>query len=255
MSIVHQTTESYEIYGYPGPSPLLVTCEHASNRIPAPLRTSQMDREWLATHWGWDIGARTVCREIIRQTHSIGVFSRFSRLLADANRAPSHEHLVRCAVEGHVLSFNSRLTIEEVDRRIERYHVPYHAAVDRTMADRQKYPGEVMLLAVHSFTPQLGSDKREMDVGVLFDHYEPVALRLRDEIKAEGLKVALNEPYSGRNGLMYAAHLHGSSHGTVHLELELNQALINTPAAARKMGRLLTRALGRVRLRQSRPSD
>jgi predicted N-formylglutamate amidohydrolase len=67
--------------------------------------------------------------------------------------------------------------------------------------------------------------------------------------------VALNEPYSGRNGLMYAAHLHGTSHGAVHLELELNQALISTPAAARKMGRLLTRALGRVRLRQSRPSD
>ena len=252
MSIVHQTYESYEIYGYPGPSPLLVTCEHASNRIPAPLRTSKEDREWLSTHWGWDIGARTVCRELIRQTHSIGVFSRFSRLLTDANRAPNHEHLVRCAVEGHVLSFNSRLTIEEVDRRIERYHAPYHAAVDRTMADRQKHPGEVMLLAVHSFTPQLGTEKRTMDVGVLFDHYEPIALRLRDEIAAEGLNVVLNEPYSGRNGLMYAAHLHGSSHGAVHLELELNQALISTPAEARKMGRVLTRALGRVRLRQGR---
>ena len=44
-----------------------------------------------------------------------------------------------------------------------------------------------------------------MDVGVLFDPYEPVARRFRDEIAAEGLKVALNEPYSGRNGLMYAA--------------------------------------------------
>jgi predicted N-formylglutamate amidohydrolase len=251
MSIVHQTCESYEIYGYIGPSPLLVTCEHASNRIPAPLRTSKMDREWLATHWGWDIGARTVCRELIRQTHSIGVFSRFSRLLADANRDPNHETLVRCAVEGHILSFNSRLTIEEVDRRIERYHVPYHAAVDRTMADRQKHPGEVMLLSVHSFTPQLGSEKRTMDVGVLFDHHEPVARRLQVEIAAEGLRVELNQPYSGRNGLMYAAHLHGSSHGAAHLELELNQALLSTPADARKMGRILSRALGRMRLRQN----
>ena len=254
MSIVHQITESYEIYGYPGQTPLLITCEHASNRIPAPLRTTASDRQWLSTHWGWDIGARTVCREIIRQTQSIGVFSRFSRLLADANRAPRHEHLVRCAVEGHVLSFNSRLTIEEVDRRLENYHVPYHAAVDRTMADRLKHPGEVILLAVHSFTPQLGDEKREMDVGVLFDQYDSVALRLRDELEAEGLRVALNEPYSGRNGLMYAAHLHGSAHNAVHLELELNQALIGNAADARKMGRLLTRALSRLRIRQIRPT-
>lgn len=254
MSIIHEVYESHEFYGYLGTGPMVVTCEHASRRIPAPLRTNANDREWLSTHWGWDIGARTVCREIIRQTKSIGIFARFSRLLADANRHPAHEHLVRCAVEGQVLSFNQRLTIEEVDRRIEHYHAPFHAAVDRVMTDRMRLDADVLLLAVHSFTPQYGDEKRTMDIGVLFDHHEPIAHRLRDEIAAEGLNTVLNEPYSGQNGLMYTAHRHGTTNGAVFLELEINQALIGTPAQARAVGRALTRALNRLRIRGLRHS-
>lgn len=252
MSIIHEIYESHEVYGVPGPAPMILTCEHASRRIPAPLRTTAVDREWLSTHWGWDIGARTVCREMIRQTDSLGVFARFSRLLADANRHPDHEHLVRCAVEGQVLSFNQSLTIEEVDRRIETYHAPFHAAVDRIVCERMRQEGDVLLLAVHSFTPQMGDEKRTMDLGVLYDHHEPIAIRLRDEIAAEGFNTALNEPYSGRNGLMYSAHRHGTTNGAVFLELEINQALISTPAQARAMGRALTRAFGRLRIRNNR---
>ena len=245
----YERYESHEVYGFSEPGPLVVTCEHASKRVPAPLRTTEQDRAWLSTHWGWDIGARTVCREIIRQTRSVGVFSRFSRLITDANRAPDHAHLIRCAVEGEVLSFNSRLTIEEVDRRLETYHAPYHAAVDRIVEKRKADPSGMMLLSVHSFTPKFGEEVRQMDIGVLYDPFEAVAIRLRDEIAAEGLKVALNEPYSGRNGLMYSAHRHGTVHGALHLELEVNQALIGTPAGARNMGRLLTRALRRLKVR------
>jgi predicted N-formylglutamate amidohydrolase len=241
--------DSHEVYGYPGQGPYLLTCEHASNRVPAPLRTSAEDREWLQTHWGWDIGARTVTREIIRQTGSTGVFARFSRLVCDANRSPGDATLIRCAVEGRVLSFNEELHIEEVDRRLQSYHASYHAALERAVALRQGQPGDMMLLSMHSFTPDFGDEHREMDVGVLFHPYEGVARRLAKEIEAEGLSVALNEPYSARNGLMYAADRHGSTHGLVHLELELNQRCISSAADARRMGRALTRALGRLKTR------
>jgi len=244
--------DSHEVYGFSGPSPYLLICEHASNRVPAPLRTNTTDREWLATHWGWDIGIRSVCRELIRQSQSIGIFARFSRLICDANRAPEHPHLVRCAVEGQVLSFNQRLTIEEVDRRLHKYHAPYHAAVDLAVAERSKHEGNAILVAMHSFTPQLGEEKRWMDVGVLFDPFEPIARRLKAELDKEGLQVALNEPYSAKDGLMYAATRHGSAHGSVYLELEINQKLIDTPAGARKMGRTLHRALSRLHIRGAR---
>jgi predicted N-formylglutamate amidohydrolase len=88
-----------------------------------------------------------------------------------------------------------------------------------------------------------------MDVGVLFDPFESVAQRLKSEIASAGLIVALNEPYSARDGLMYAATRHGDEHGAVYLELELNQKLISTAADARKMGRILAGALQRIRIR------
>ena len=244
--------DSHEVYGYPGQGAYLLTCEHASNRVPAPLRTNASDRKWLQTHWGLDIGARTVAREIIRQTGSSGIFARFSRLVCDPNREPENPLLIRCAVEGAVLSFNQTLSIEEVDRRLETYHAPYHDALDRAVADRQGQPGDMMLLSVHTFTPVFGDEVRSMDIGVLFHPYEGIARRLAQEIRAEGFKVAMNEPYSAQNGLMYSASLHGMSHNAVHLELELNQKLLRTTAEARKMGSALVRALGRLRLRSGR---
>jgi len=88
-----------------------------------------------------------------------------------------------------------------------------------------------------------------MDVGVLFDPFEAVARRFAERIESEGFRVALNQPYSGRNGLMYSAHRHGIAHGVLHLELEINQALIGTTAGARKMGSCLTRALRSLKVR------
>lgn len=249
---IYQRADSHETYGWPGKGRFLITCEHASNRVPAPLRSSASDREWLATHWGWDIGARTVCREIIRQTGSFGVFSRFSRLVCDANRAPDNPSLIKCALEGDLLNFNAGLTIEEVDRRIGRYHAPYHQAVDQATAERLAQPGEVMLLAIHSFTPQLGDDVRTMDIGLLFNPFSEVAHRMAEEFRQEGLSVALNAPYSAFDGLMYAAERHGTNHQAVYLEVEINQKCISNAADARKMGSTLTRALERLRWRSPR---
>jgi hypothetical protein len=48
---------------------------------------------------------------------------------------------------------------------------------------------------------------------------------------------------------MYAADRHGSAHGAVYLELEVNQRNLRTTAEARKVGRALTRALARLKTR------
>ena len=166
MGRIYERFESHEIYGSSDPGPLVLTCEHASRRIPAPLRTTANDRKWLSTHWGWDIGARTVCP---RDDPTDWRSGRVRALLASGGRESSPEPRAPGALRrrGDVLSFNEGLTIEEVDRRLEKYHAPYHAAIDRVIGARMSQPGDVMLLAVHSFTPQLGDDRREMDVGLV----------------------------------------------------------------------------------------
>jgi predicted N-formylglutamate amidohydrolase len=248
-SAVHQVYEAYETYGYPGQGPYLITCEHASCRIPSPLRTDASDRAWLGTHWGWDIGARTVARELVRSSGSHSVMARFSRLVCDPNRDPVAGDFLRRRVEGIPLSFNMNVDQEEISRRLSLYHEPFHSAVDAGLRARLNTLGDVLLLSIHSFTPVFDHRLRTMDMGVLFNPYEAVALRLKTELEAEGFVTALNEPYSALNGMAYSVERHGTEHDVIYLELEVNQALICTPGRARKVARRLGDALSRLKLR------
>jgi predicted N-formylglutamate amidohydrolase len=98
-----------------------------------------------------------------------------------------------------------------------------------------------VLLSVHSFTPIWNGRMRAMDMGVLFDKFEPIAQRLAEELTKEGFQTALNEPYSALDGLNYAVSRHGTAHGLVYLELEMNQSLIRH-ARARPKGSGAARA-------------
>ena len=56
-----------------------------------------------------------------------------------------------------------------------------------------------------------------------------------------GFLVALNEPYSGREGLIYAAERHAGTHGRRALELEVRQDLATDPSARRQIVGALAR--------------
>ena len=242
LPLPHHVHEAYESYGQIGRGPLLLTCEHASRRVPAPLRSSAADRAALATHWGYDIGARTVTRALARSTCSAAFFTRYSRLVCDANRAPEADHYARTHVEGHAMSFNQRLTAAELQRRTDRYHQPYHQAISDALAAT---PGATVL-SVHSFTPVWDGVPRRLDAGVLFDAHDETAIKLAEALRAAGLRTELNEPYSGKQGLMYSPHRHGAAHQRLYLELELNQALISDSAAARRVAKVVATALAQV---------
>ena len=95
---------------------LVVTCEHASARVPAPLTTSDEDARWLDTHWGWDIGAAQLTRELVQRKACCAILARFSRLVCDANRAVGDGTFVRRDIQGQPLSFNAGLDDAEVAR-------------------------------------------------------------------------------------------------------------------------------------------
>jgi len=229
--------------------PLVVTCEHASNRVPAPLRVAAADRPYLESHWGWDIGAAAVARRLVEATGSVGVLAGFSRLVCDANRVWEAPGCIVEEVGGHRLTFNRDLDLVERQRRKDRCHDAFHGAVDDLVQARVQTGGDLGLLSIHSFTPELGDEVRTMEAGVLFDDHSATASRLRGALEAEGVATALNEPYTGADGeLIYSAARHGGGHGLAYLELELRQDLIDTPAGADAMALRLVRALDRVRM-------
>lgn len=215
-------------------SALLLTCEHASGAIPRALRADRADREILRTHRGIDIGAWDVAARLAGALGATAIGGRYSRLVADLNRAPGDPGLVLASVDGRPVGFNARLTPRDVGARVRRYHAPYHAEIDRQVARRLWGGLSPLLLSVHSFTPVLHGRPRNFDLGVLYGDNPNLARALAARLARIGFRVALNRPYSGRRGLIYAAARHGANYFVPYLELEVNQRLLRTAADARK---------------------
>ena len=219
--------------------PLVMTCEHASSRLPEWSATSA-DEPILCDHWGWDPGAADLTRALLRRLGGAAVLSRFSRLVCDPNRDPSDQTFVVETVEGHAISWNRGIDAQERQRRQQIYHEPYHQEIERILRGRVASQRPARLLSIHSFTPVYRGEKRDVEVGVLFDDHESSAHELIAEFKRVGLRTEANEPYSGYAGLIHAARRHGRRHRVVYLELEIRQDLIATPKKAAEMAEALS---------------
>lgn len=219
----------FTIVGERNCGPFIFSCEHASNALPESLHPTPNDRYFLNSHWGWDIGAKSVVEGLTLHFASQAILCNFSRLLIDTNRAPDRLDLIRTETEGHPLSFNQNLSKEEEENRFSQWYQPYHTAFDQLVASRSNHPSPVVLVSVHSFTPVWDAQVRTMDIGVLFDHHVEPGEGLAKHIEDAGFFVACNAPYTGKSGLMYSVEDKGLRHGCLSVELEINQTLICTP--------------------------
>jgi predicted N-formylglutamate amidohydrolase len=218
------------------------TCEHASNELPEWTLDPQ-DAPLVADHWGWDIGAADLTRALVELTGSCAVLSRFSRLVCDPNRDPGEPSFILAEIDGQVLALNARVDAAERLRRQQRYFDPYHDAIDHAIDARKRVGTAVHLCSIHSFTPVYLGRRRAMEIGVLFDDHDAHAWRLQGALAEQGFETALNAPYSGRDGLTYAARRHGRKSELVYLELEVRQDLIDTPQKAGAVADRVARAL------------
>lgn len=221
----------------PRASRVLLTCEHASDRIPDGWTWSPEDAHLEGTHWAYDLGAADLTRDLAAALKAPAVLSRFSRLLVDPNRAEDSPTLILGWAEGRPVALNQDVTVEERERRLRTLHRPYHEAVDASLAEAH---AEV-LFSVHTFTPVYEGVERWMEIGVLFDAEQGMAEALAEHLDGAGFAVGLNEPYSGRAGLIYAAHRHASTHGRRALEIEVRQDLAVRPDARTRIADAIAR--------------
>jgi predicted N-formylglutamate amidohydrolase len=227
----------------PGEGPVLLTCEHASNRLPPWLSWPVADRWVVGTHWAWDIGIAELTLQLADRLELTAVLAGFSRLVADPNRAPGDPTLIREEAHGRKIYLNQELDPGERARRMSLW-AAWHDGVEGVLA---RQPGRVVL-SMHSFTPHYeDNDPRTVEVGVLFDRDEAAAAVLAAALADEGLVVAMNEPYSGKNGLMYSVERHAAAGGgRIALELEVRQDLADDPFVRRLLVPALERAIRRA---------
>ncbi|HEX5656581.1 MAG TPA: N-formylglutamate amidohydrolase, partial [Polyangiales bacterium] len=189
-------------------------------------RWPEPDRRLVGTHWSYDLGAREVTLELARALNASAVLSRFSRLLVDPNRDEHHADAFRTLADGEPVLLNTGMTAEDRERRLAGYHRPYHEALDAALAAVDA----PILFSIHSFTPNYQGELRGVEIGVLFDHQEREAHQLGAVLSEEFERVAYNEPWSGRAGLIYSAERHSQKHGRLALELEVRQDRAVDPA-------------------------
>jgi predicted N-formylglutamate amidohydrolase len=227
--------------------PAVLTCEHASNRLPAGGRLDADERRILDSHWGWDIGAWSFTRGLAGELRTSAIGARWSRLWIDLNRRVDDPDLVRDRAGGLALSWNRRLSTGERERRVLEVHARYHEAIDRLIIRRLVRGSRPLLFAVHSFTPRLdGAPRRRFDAGVLFERDREPARLLAGRLRDAGLGVRYNAPYSGMAGMMYSVDRHGKHHGLPCLELELNQALFDRGAVPAGLTRVVADAIREI---------
>lgn len=218
----------FHVEGEDRPGRWLVTCDHASNRVPEWVNGGDLGiaAEDMARHIAWDVGAAGLARALAERLDSPALLSDFSRLVIDPNRGEDDPTLIMRLYDGTLIPANRHLTVADVEERLTRLYRPYHAAY-ACLADR--HPDRV-ILAIHSFTPCLqGRPPRPWHVGVLYSHLDerlsrPLIQRLRAE---PDLCIGDNEPYSGHLP-GDAIDRHALAHGRLNTLIELRNDLIAT---------------------------
>jgi predicted N-formylglutamate amidohydrolase len=200
---------------------VVLTCEHASEALPRGYAFTGSDARLAGTHWAVDLGARELVLALAAELAAPAVLSTTSRLFVDANREEGHPDLFRGIAEGAPVLLNQALDDGERARRVERYHRPFHSAVDACMAQMRPK----LLFSIHTFTPSYEGILRTVELGVLFNHEEQLARVLGSELARLGYLSQENEPWSGRAGLIYSAESHALRWGARPLELEVRQDL------------------------------
>lgn len=243
-------TAAVEIIGSDRSGRWVISCDHASNRVPEEvndgdlgLPKSDMDR-----HIAYDIGAKGLAVGLAEALNGPAVLSRFSRLVIDPNRGPQDPTLLMKLYDGTIIPANRDAGPEECTRRLHQYHHPFHAALGMLM----ERPDPV-LLSVHSFTPKLrGRLPRPWQIGVLSAEdrrlSDPLLNWLRSdpgfgawvqEISGTPICVGDNAPYAG--------HLPGDTvdrhalrDGHPNVLLELRNDLIETAQQQAEWAKRLT---------------
>ena len=76
------------VYNADAMTPLLLVCDHASNRIPARLGDLGVPPSCRERHIAYDIGAADVVIGLAERLDCRAVLAGYSRLVVDLNRAP-----------------------------------------------------------------------------------------------------------------------------------------------------------------------
>jgi len=235
-----------------GRSDYFLLCDHAGNRIPRSLGTLGLDRDALASHIAWDIGAGAVASALGDALDACVVLQPYSRLVIDCNRPPGSADSIVSVSECTTIPGNGSISRVEAAARETGIFVPYHARIRELLDARLRGGRRTLLIALHSFTPVYRGVARPWHAAVLYNRDPRLARLVAQALRNEGgLVVGENEPYAVNDDTDYAIPRYGEARGLAHVELEIRQDLIADAAGQSAWTERLARLLLHVHSRLS----
>ena len=204
---------------------LMLTCEHASNRLPAAFKKA-VPADVLKTHRAHDIGAVQIFRKLVKFAKpEFCCEGKFSRLFVDLNRTITNKSAFSEYYEA--LEASDKAAAEKAKAQATAYWKEYRECVEKFVAGNKG--AEIVHLGIHSFTPVLNGKVRNTDIGILYDPARPqeraYANDINDEIKRlyPDMKVRFNYPYKGTSDGLTTTLRKKFGQRYVGIEIEINQ--------------------------------
>ena len=207
--------------------PLLLVCDHASNRFPQSLGSMGLDYLDRVSHMTLDIGAGAIAESLADKLGATALLCQYSRLVVDCNRKLSDNSLFLENSEGVDIPGNQNLQITEKERRVSEIYWPYHNAIEAQICRLRDQYINPIVISIHSFTPVMNGEDREWEMGVLWDKDQITAEFFLNKLTDAGFFVGNNEPYSGKAPEDFTIDYHAEPIGLPHVGIEIRQDLIN----------------------------
>lgn len=165
-----ESCEAVELFNPRGVFPCLLVCDHASSALPEVHDGLGLDPAQLREHIGVDIGIAPVVRAQSVLLDAPAILTRQSRLLIDCNRWVADPGSIPVESGGIPVPGNMGLNDGARAERQHRYFWPYHRRIHRFLTEMRTRHRAPMFLTLHSFTRQLGTERRDVDGGTFWHH-------------------------------------------------------------------------------------
>lgn len=228
--------------------PVLITCDHASRRIPKSLGTLGLSAADRKKHIVFDHGTEHIGQYLSKKLDATAVIAEYSRIVTDLNRGIDHPDIMRTVSDHIEVPGNKNLTAAQKRQRLNELYRPYHKQIDKQIKRFLKRDVSPLFLAIHSLTPVMNGVKRPWDICLMWNKDEKTAQTFIRNLKARypKLKIGENVPYTlkakGGVGWNTVGH-HAEGNNLPYIAVEFRQDLVDTRAKAEKWGRIFLEAL------------
>ena len=242
--LTSQDPNPVEIIPASTPSPVLLVCDHAGDRIPLKLQEHSLPPEDMARHIAVDINAELVARVIAAEMNSTLVIQRYSRLVVDVNRPESSSELMPKISDETLIPFNQNISASERKARLDEIYFPYHNRIHELLDERRNSPSA--LVVIHSYTPRLSNgDFREWHIDLMSRTSMDFVHSLQNKIETAhpNLNVGISRIFQMHDKRDYTLPHHGESRDILNASIEVRNDMLASKEDIDGWGKLLASCL------------